>query len=65
MGGDFNAGAINWGSCAVDPDSCAVDPDSNKKSICRKILDIFDKFGLTQLQKQPTREGAILDLFAT
>ena len=58
LGGHFNADAINW-------DTCSILPDCKKKSICEKIIDIFDKCGLSQLQTAPTRMGATLDLFAT
>ena len=58
LGSDFNADGINW-------DTCSILPDCKKKSICEKIIDIFDKCGLSQLQTAPTRMGATLDLFAT
>ena len=58
LGGDFNADGINW-------DTCSILHDCKKKSICEKIIDIFDKCGLSQLQTAPTRMGATLDLFAT
>ena len=58
LGGDFNADGINW-------DTCLIIPDCKKKSICEKIIDNFDKCGLSQLQTAPTRMGATLDLFAT
>ena len=57
IAGDFNAGDINW-------DSYSVQETSTKKSICQKVIDIFNYFGLTQLQKSPTRFETILDLFA-
>ena len=40
LGGDFNANGINW-------DTCSILPDCKKKSICEKIIDIFDKCGLS------------------
>ena len=58
LGGDFNADGINW-------DTYSILPDCKKKSICEKIIDIFYKCGLSQLQTAPTRKGATLDLFAT
>ena len=58
IGGDFNADGIDW-------ETCVVSEKCSKKPICSKIIEIFDKFGLTQLQKTPTRDGAILDLYAT
>ena len=56
--GDFNAPDIDW-------DLGAVKPDSNKKGICQKVIDIFNTFGLVQLQNSPTRGDNILDLFGT
>ena len=58
IGGDFNAGDINW-------ETCSVSPGSNKPSICQKVIDILNEYELTQLQKSPTHMEAILDLFAT
>ena len=59
LGGDFfNADGINW-------DSCSMLPDCKKKSICEKIIDIFDKCGLSQLQTAPTKMGTMPDLFTT
>ena len=54
----YNANGIIW-------DTCSILPDCKKKSICEKIIDIFDKCGLSQLQTAPTRMGTTLDLFRT
>ena len=56
--GDYNAGDIDW-------DLCHVNTNPNKNLICQKLIDIFNEYGLNQLQKLPTRGEAILDLFAT
>ena len=58
IGGDFNADGIDW-------DAGLVKSDCEKVGVCNKVIEIFDKFHLTQLQKSPTRGNAILDLFAT
>ena len=57
-GGDFNAGGIDWTSYTTTP-------ECRQKSICEKVIDIFNKHGLTQLQESATRMGATLDLFGT
>ena len=58
LGGDFNAGKINW-------DLPAPDPTCEKKGICERLISIFGDSELVQLQRSPTRQGALLDLFAT
>ena len=57
LGGDFNAGEINWDTCTVS--------ETTKRLVCEKILDIFGNYSITQLQRDPTREGALLDLIGT
>ena len=56
--GDYNTGDIDW-------DLCHVNANSSKNLICHKLIDTINEYGLTQLQKLPTRGEAILDLFAT
>ena len=58
VAGDYNAGDIDW-------DLCHVNANSSKNLICQKLIDTFNEYGLTKLQKLPTRGEAILDLFAT
>ncbi len=58
LGGDFNTGDINW-------DTHSVDPNSDRKAPNEKVLEILDEYDLTQVQREPTREGKVLDLFCT
>ena len=53
IGGDFNAPGVDWDSCFITPE-------------CRNIeaCDTFNKFDLTQMQMQPTREKSIMDLYS-
>jgi hypothetical protein len=54
--GDFNVGDIQW-------DTLSVKPSSTKKGVCKRVMDIISDFHLHQLQREPTRQDAILDLF--
>ena len=38
---------------------------SNIKSVCDSLVSLTDDIGLSQLQREPTREGNILDLYCT
>ena len=58
LSGDFNAGDIDWNDNMVPS-------GSSNPTVCNKILDILNEHGLYQLQKHPTREANILDLFIT
>lgn len=58
LGGDFNAGDINW-------EGHIVHETSGQKAVCQKVIDTLDEHHLEQLQRNPTREGRILDLFCT
>ena len=59
LGGDFNLPSINW-----DTNSLPSIPQYGT-TINRKFLDIIENFNLTQVVKEPTREGNILDLLLT
>ena len=56
MGGDFNAGGINW-------DLCTVDHDTSNRTLKEKLLSILSEAGLKQMQREPTRGQNLLDLF--
>lgn len=56
LGGDFNAGDINWQSNSV-PET------SSQKTLCTNIIDTLDNNNLSQLVRNPTREENILDLY--
>jgi hypothetical protein len=57
LAGDFNAPDIDWDRCSVGP--------SNKTKIYQEIIDLTQDQHLEQIQKEPTRENNILDLFFT
>ena len=56
LGGDFNAGGINW-------DNCTVDHDAKNRPLKEKLTSILDEAGLKQMQREPTRGQNLLDLF--
>ena len=56
LGGDFNAGGINW-------DLCTVDHDATNRPLKEKLISILDEAGLKQIQREPTRGQNLLDLF--
>jgi len=56
LGGDFNAGGIDWNNNVVPPG--APNP-----SVSTRLLEILDDHNLTQVHREPTRETSILDLF--
>jgi len=58
VAGDFNVGEIQW-------DTLSVNPSSNRKGLCNKIIELLGDNHLHQLQREPTRENATLDLFCT
>ena len=58
MGGDFNLGAIDWENEPVPPSSRDAGP-------CRDLIEILNDHHLTQLQREPTRGEALLDLYCT
>ena len=58
IGGDFNAGNINW-------DENLVESYTTKRFIHEELLRILDFFHLTQHQQEPTRLGRLLDLYCT
>ena len=58
-GGDFNAPGIDW-------DNFIVTSECPRKGNCNLLLEILNRYSLTQLQKNPThRDGNILDLYVT
>ena len=58
IGGDFNAPGINWSDMTVKPYAYL-------KGMCHRLLNIISSFSLSQLQTEPTRQNAVLDLFCT
>ena len=56
VGGDFNARDIDW-------DKLAPTAECKKKGMCRKLIDILGGAHLHQMQREVTREDAILELF--
>ena len=66
--GDFNfpPHVVSWlkSDQGLFPDVKSGDIDSQKEA-CRLLVDLMDKFSLTQIVDKPTREKNILDLFLT
>ena len=58
LGGDFNAGDINW-------DNNTVKPGSDRIQLCERLIETLNEHHIEQLQREPTRESALLDLFCT
>ena len=58
VGGDFNAPGINWSDMTTKP-------DASLKGMCSRLIGILSTFSLSQLQTEPTRQNAVLDLFCT
>ena len=58
VGGDLNAGDIDW-------DSNTVHEHSQNKQINERIANLISDSGLTQLQTEPTRKDKILDILCT
>ena len=58
LGGDFNLGDINW-------DTETIDPSSQRKSDCDRLIQLLRDHQLSQMQREATREGRVLDLYCT
>jgi hypothetical protein len=58
LAGDFNARDIDW-------DNMTPKQECQKKSLCNKLINILSEANLHQMQRQNTREDAILDLLCT
>ena len=58
LGGDFNAGHIDWATNSVKPRADYV-------TMHEKLITLLNDHHLTQLQKEPTRECSVLDLYCT
>ena len=56
LGGDFNAGGIDWETGLV-PD------DSPNRHLKEKLIEVISEAGLQQIQREPTRAQNILYLF--
>ena len=56
MGGDFNAGVIDWETGLV-PD------DSPNRLLKEKLTEVISEAGPQQMQREPTRGQNLLDLF--
>ena len=56
LGGDFNAGGIDWETGLV--------PDYPPNRLLKeKLIEVISKAGLQQMQREPTRGQNLLDLF--
>ena len=57
IGGDFNLPSIHWG------DEVYIQSNSQYGTTVNELLvDIADRFALTQIVEEPTRQHNILDL---
>ena len=56
LGGDFNAGGIDWETGLV-PD------DSPNRLLKENLIEVISEAGLQQMQREPTRGQNLLDLF--
>ena len=56
--GDFNCPGIDWTTMSIDK-------NSTDKIVQQQVIDLSNKFGLTQCIEQETREKNILDLTFT
>jgi len=52
VGGDFNVGGINW-------DALTTKVNARNMGTCKRMLDIVTDGGLSQFQKEPTRQGEV------
>ena len=58
LGGDFNLASINW-------DTHSTTPGGNSTSQSQLLLDILTNTSIEQVNRHPTRNDNILDLFIT
>ena len=58
LGGDFNCPGIDWTTMSIDK-------NSTDKIVHQEVIDLSNKFGLTQCIEQETREKNTLDLTFT
>ena len=57
LGGDFNVRGIDWEKGIV--------AGSDQVGLGNRLLEVLSSHGLSQMQREPTREGRILDLFCS
>ena len=53
LGSDYNVGDIIW-------ESNTVTPNSDRKPLCERLIEILESRHLEQIQREPTREQAVL-----
>ena len=58
LGSDFNARGIDW-------DSEKITEHCSHPTMCEDLIKLINDAGLTQLQREPTRESSLLDLYIT
>ena len=58
LGGDFNFKDIDWNTESVPP-------GSYKSTASQNLLDTLQNHHLSQMQKEPTRQDSVLDLYIT
>ena len=55
LGGDFNAGAIDWETGLV--------PDDPNRLLKEKLIDVISEAGRQQMQREPAMGQNLLDIF--
>ena len=58
IGGDFNFRDINW-------DTESVPPQAHERAASQMLIQSLNNHFFSQLQRQPTREDNVLDLYIT
>ena len=58
LSGDFSAGDI-------DSECNLVKPGIDRKDLCERLIETLDEHHIERLQREPTRQGALLDLYCT
>ena len=58
IGGDFNFKDVDW-------DTESVPPGAYERAASEMLIDTLNEHGLSQLQRDPTREDSVLDLYIT
>ncbi|KAI8488562.1 hypothetical protein Bbelb_335910 [Branchiostoma belcheri] len=58
LGGDFNLGDVDW-------ETESVPRNSRERVPAERLISIFNDNRMSQMQREPTRFGRLLDLFVT
>ncbi|CAH1273930.1 Hypp5238 [Branchiostoma lanceolatum] len=58
LGGDFNLGDVDW-------ETESIPKNSRERVPSERLISIFNNNRISQMQREPTRFGRLLDLFVT